>query len=239
MNNNLFKMNNNFEIKVVNYNNYPIFIIDNFFENHHKILEWSKNINFKSEKEEGNYPGSRYSLRSNLPFATESIDIINQFYSRLNKNVKIFQNPLKSVISITNIFTPNLTSNQINPHIDGYYTYAGIIYLNNEVNGGTGFYQSKLYNKNFAFRDWVTTNSKYNRTPCNEQKWPVYENDYWKLNKILKMKSNRGIFFWGNMFHSNFLNENFWKNKKIPRTTINMFYKIKTNDNIENDLKIN
>lgn len=174
---------------------YPTIILDNFFNDPYKIVEYSKSLEY-SEDKEGNWPGKR----------SEPLHKIDRvfFESFGCKILSIFYPMVKDKFSFNcELFFQKMSKEYNNEgwvHSDFNTDFTSIIYLSNHKKCGTSFFDSKKICPNFQFLDKKREMYIQKKFKDNE----IYvknNNDMFTETINVKSKFNRGIIFDGAQYH--------------------------------------
>jgi len=206
---------------------WPTIIVDNFFDNPNKVIEYSKKLKFLKD-EKGDWPGKRTDTLSNID---------QNFFNWINYKIVRLIYPM-------NHFNMHWACKQYFQKIDGnIYEETGwvhsdspmeltaIIYLSNHNNCGTS-----LYNKNKFFNSVINVNEKkqmYSNLNFKDNlKYLKQNNDLFEKNLTIDSKFNRVIIFDSNQFHA----ADKFKDSKIKdeeRLTLITFFSSLTCENIK------
>ena len=120
---------------------WPTIIVDNFFDEPEKIIEYSKKLNFNKDKE-GKWPGLRTDQMANIDdkfFNWINYKIVRLIYpmnhSRMRWVCKQYFQKIDG----------NIYKNEGWIHADTPAEFTVIIYLSKHKNCGTSLYSKKLY----------------------------------------------------------------------------------------------
>lgn len=123
---------------------WPYVIIDNIYQNPHKVREHVLSLEFLPTQ--SRHPGMFAQLQSDIDFRP-LLEVIHKFYTckfnySFQETVQNMRNVSKALFACMNRGEESLDKFQGKPHVDNCYM-AGLIYLNPEdcCLGGTGFYQ--------------------------------------------------------------------------------------------------
>lgn len=199
---------------------WPTIIVDNFFDEPEKIIEYSKTLKFGQDPE-GRWPGVRTGLMG---------EVDNDFYNWINfKIVRLIypMNYLQMSWRANQYFQKingNIYKNEGWIHSDSPAEFTAIIYLSKHKNCGTS-----LYNKNKFFNAVLNDNEKKeaykNLNFKNEFKYLKENNDLFEKNLTIDSKFNRLVIFDSNQFHgADKFKED--KNNEERITLITFFYSL-------------
>jgi hypothetical protein len=206
---------------------FPIFCIDDFFNNPEEIRNLALSQNFYSSPE-GTYPGKRTDhLHKILP------DFFDQFTKKLFSIFYNFEDTkVKWIVSANFQLIESYDDSKLNEgwvHLDNNAIFAGIVYLNKNPNPNSGtsicdkiensVFDNEQTIKHEFFQGNVTDTSHYiNRLKTN--------NSNFTESVIFKNKFNRLVSFSGENYHKI---DNF-SNGVEPRLTLAFFvHKIEAN----------
>jgi len=199
---------------------WPTIIVDNFFDEPEKIIEYSKTLKFGQDPE-SRWPGIRTGLMS---------EVDNDFYNWVNfKIVRLIypMNYLQMSWRSNQYFQKingNIYKNQGWIHSDAPAEFTAIIYLSNHKNCGTSLYNKKKF-FNGVLNDNEKKESYKNINFKDESKYLKENNDLFEKNLTIDSKFNRLVMFDSNQFHGadKFKDD---KNDNERITLITFFYSL-------------
>ena len=199
---------------------WPTVIVDNFFDEPEKIVEYSKTLKFIRDPD-GQWPG----------FRTDKIgEVDNLFYNWVNyKIVRLIypMNHLQMNWKSTQYFQKidgNVYKNEGWIHSDSPAEFTAIIYLSKHKNCGTSLYdKKKLFNNSINVEEKMEAYKNLNFK--NEKKYLKQNNDLFEKNLTIDSKFNRLAIFDSNQYHAadRFKDD---KNNEERLTLITFFYSL-------------
>jgi len=218
--NEMFKINENCEVKIEKIENHTVLTIDNYYKYPNEIYDFiEKSKKFKDPN--NYYPG----VRKNVYNCKEHLNELTNLLIKKNFR-KDFSIPLRESILVPNKFilsefkpSLNFKMAHTNPHFDtdgddNKKLLAGVCFLSKVNHGGTAIYRNKKLN---VYHDC----EKFRKAPMN-LKYPnksllTKNSEYFEIIKLFPMKWNRLIMYDGELFHSIYIEDEniFIKNKRL------------------------
>jgi hypothetical protein len=199
---------------------WPTIIVDNFFDEPEKIIEYSQKLKFGPDTD-GQWPGVRTGLMGNLD--DKFFNYINYKIVRLIYPMNHLQMSWKSNQYFQKI-NGNIFKNEGWVHSDSPAEFTAIIYLSKHKNCGTSLYDKKhLFNA--SINDKEKREAYKNLNFKNEMKYLKQNNDLFEKNLTVDSKFNRLVIFDSNQYHAadKFKDE---KNDEERLTLITFFYEL-------------
>jgi hypothetical protein len=176
---------------------WPTIIVNNFFDEPEKIIDYSKTLKFHKDSK-GSWPGERTNLMSSVN---------DKFFNWINyKIVRLIYPMTHSCMSwlARQYFQKvdgNIYENEGWIHVDAPSEFTAIIYLSKHKDCGTSLYSKKTYfdgtlNKDKKEEMYKTLNLK------NGLKYLKQNNDLFEKNLTVNSKFNRLFLFDSNQFHA-------------------------------------
>jgi len=204
---------------------WPTIIVDNFFDEPEKIVEYSKTLKFKPDSE-GKWPGVR----------SESMAIVDdKFFNYVNYRIVRLIYPMnhkKMDWKCTQFFQKvdgNIFKNEGWVHSDAPVEFTAIIYLSKHKNCGTSLYDKKEFfnesinNENCEKRDEAYKSLNFK----NELKHLKQNNSLFEKNLTVDSKFNRLVLFDSNQHHAGDKYKDS-ENSEDRLTLITFFYELST-----------
>jgi hypothetical protein len=192
-----------------------IVIIDNFYKNPDKIVEYMYSKPLYNDPH-SYYTGKRRHLYFNTNHITDLIGIIKPYYKDKEFAPHAATEGKMMLSKFVDSYLKKRPMYSSSPHFDIDRTglplsvVAGLCYLSKDIHGGTGFYKSKYFNTCKLTSEMYQAGS----TNLNEKIHPYkdvrYINDsceYFELIKLIEMKWNRFILYEGNLLHGMYIKD--------------------------------
>jgi predicted hydrocarbon binding protein len=173
---------------------YPTIILDNFFQEPEKIVEFSNKLKYTKD-ELGTYPG----VRSELLHLNH-----RSFFEKVGKKIlKVLYPSIKQItfncaLSFQKISNEYKTKGWV--HNDEQDDFTAIVYLSKHKNCGTSIFESKEFSPNFSSlkkRDMYK-----NKNFEDNLKYLDIHNNQFEETINIKSKFNRLIIFDGAQYHA-------------------------------------
>jgi hypothetical protein len=205
---------------------YPSLMVDNFFEDPEKIVNFSKTLEFKEDLQ-GRYPGTR----------TEAIHSLNKnFFLYVTRKIMSILYPLNygelswtSKVSFQKV-PLNVYKNEGWIHNDGSFAeFTSIIYLSDHKNCGTSLYEPINFNNDMLHTDEKV---KFYKKIIKEENIEALQANNNQFNKTFTFNSkfNRMILFDSSYWHAA---DKFGDNiNNDDRLTLTLFFSNIKSDNL-------
>ena len=199
---------------------WPTIIVDNFFDEPDKIIEYSKTLKFEPDPD-GKWPGVRTGLMGNID--NKFFNYINYKIVRLIYPMNHLQMNWKSNQYFQKI-NGNVFKNEGWIHSDSPAEFTAIIYLSKHKHCGTSLYDKKqLFNASINNKEKEKMYKSLNLK--DELKYLKQNNDLFEKNLTINSKFNRLVIFDSNQYHAadRFKDD---INKEDRFTLITFFYEL-------------
>jgi len=195
---------------------WPTLIVDNFFDDPDKIINFSKQLNYKKD-EEHHWPGTR-----SLPL--DQVDKI--FFDWSTRKIMMLLFPMhveqlkwKAIQHFQKI--PYKTYGKGGwIHRDDTNEFTVIIYLSHHPESGTSLYTPKKFAVNPFYTDKKTASFKDLKGSSSHEQWRKKANDSFEKIVDLHSNFNRLVLFDGHQWHAA---ENYGTKKEDRLTLITFF----------------
>ena len=176
---------------------WPTIIVDNFFDEPNKVIEYSKKLNFSMDKA-GSWPGSRTEPLTTIDhnfFNWVSYRIVRLLYPMNHLDLNWYCDQYFQKVN------GEIYKNGGWVHCDFGREITAIIYLSKHKNCGTS-----LYTKKTMFNLAINTEKKEETYKTlnfkNEEKYLKENNEMFEKSLTIDSKFNRIVIFDSNQFHA-------------------------------------
>ena len=173
---------------------WPTIIVDNFFEDPNKIIEYSKKLTFKKD-EQGEWPGERANTVQEIDFFNWVIYRIVRILYPMNHR-EISWNCSQNFQKIDG----NIYRDSGWVHSDDPCEITAIIYLSKHKNCGTSLYTKKNFSNSTMHSD-KKIESYQTLNFDGKLKYLEENNNLFEKNLTVDSKFNRLLIFDSNQFH--------------------------------------
>lgn len=194
--------------------NFPLTVVDNFFENPYGVIEYANSLNYSNERR--NYPGGR---------TADLYQINRDFFNSINNKIlSIFFDREKSIESKCCIFFQKETYQEMEKmgkaahwiHHDVEFDLIFIVYLNPNLNAGTSVYKQK---KDFAISPYNFNGpslfSEKNMSLKDIDKIYKEHAEYYELISLCNGNFNTAFIFPCKLAHAANVIDNFKKQDRL------------------------